>query len=150
MKPEEYIEQRLEDQIKWYDQKSISSQTTFKRLRHIEIILAASIPLITTLTSQFPCLGRYGLIVLGLLGITISILAGFIAFGQYQEHWIEYRTTCESLKKEKYLFLTNVEPFCGENSFELLVQRVESLISKENTNWSQYMMNHENGEKDVN
>ncbi|HFC76762.1 MAG TPA: DUF4231 domain-containing protein, partial [Candidatus Moranbacteria bacterium] len=45
----------------------------------------------------------------------------------------------ESLKHEKYLFLTKSEPYDIDEPFKLLVQRVESLISKENTNWSNYM-----------
>ena len=38
------------------------------------------------------------------------------------------------------MFQTGVEPFDGEDAFSLLVQRVETLVSKENTNWAQYMM----------
>ena len=36
----------------------------------------------------------------------------------------------------KYLFLTGTEPYGCEESFSLLVERVESLISVENTTWS--------------
>ncbi|MDY6895748.1 MAG: DUF4231 domain-containing protein [Thermotogota bacterium] len=147
MKSDEYIEKRLEDQIDWYDKKSLSSQSIFKRMRKTEIILAASIPFITTIINIFDSITVIGSILLGLVGVSISILAGFIAFGQHQEHWIEYRTTCESLKKEKFLFQTKVEPYNDEDAFELLVQRVETLVSKENTNWTQYMINREKGEK---
>ena len=52
--------------------------------------------------------------------------------------WIEYRSTCESLKHEKFLFLSGAEPYCEENSYHLLVQRVEGLISKENSEWFRY------------
>jgi hypothetical protein len=47
MAPEEYIEQRLNDQIGWYDRKSATNQRWFKRLRFAEIVAAAhnSIPL---------------------------------------------------------------------------------------------------------
>ncbi len=38
------------------------------------------------------------------------------------------------------MFLTGTEPYDGEDRFQVLVQRCETLISKENTNWAQYMM----------
>jgi len=41
---DEYIEQRLNDQISWYDRKSGTSQLWFKRLRFAEIVASAIIP----------------------------------------------------------------------------------------------------------
>ena len=53
--------------------------------------------------------------------------------------FVAYRTTCESLRHEKYLYLTCSEPYNIKEPFSLLVNRVETLISKENTNRAQYM-----------
>ncbi len=36
MSPDEYLAQRLDDQIHWYDRKSQQNQKYFKRLRMIE------------------------------------------------------------------------------------------------------------------
>ena len=52
------------------------------------------------------------------------------------------RAAAESLRKEKFLFLTQTEPYDKDDAFHLLVQRVEALLSKENTDWAQSMMNH--------
>lgn len=147
MNSEEYMKERLEDQIGWYDRKSIASQKVFKRLRYIEIILAAMIPFLIAMKGLIESSDMFSSILIAAIGVSISIIAGFIAFGQHQEHWIEYRTTCESLKKENFLFQTKVEPYNDEHAFELLVQRVETLISKENTNWAQYMMTREKEEQ---
>jgi len=46
--PEEYVEQRINDQIGWYDRKSTTNQRWFKRLRFAEIVAAAAIPLQAT------------------------------------------------------------------------------------------------------
>jgi len=140
MKDDEYIKERLQDQIDWYDNKSIENQRTFKRLRKAEIIAAALIPFVSGMTASISGMLLPGSIVTGLLGVAVTIFASILALGQHQENWIEYRTTCESLKKEKYMFQTGVEPYDGEDAFSLLVQRVETLVSKENTNWAQYMM----------
>ena len=51
-----------------------------------------------------------------------------------------YRTTCEMLKHEKYFYEAGCGPYKKEtDKLCLLVQRVEMLISQENTNWRQYM-----------
>lgn len=134
MNDEEYIKSRVDNQIGWYDRKSQRSQCWFKWLRGVEIIAAASIPLIAGFAREpFPVT-----LVLGILGASIAVIASAISLNQFQENWTEYRTTCESLKHEKYLFLTRADPYHEEESFRLFVQRVESLISKENSAWSQY------------
>jgi len=130
----QYIAERVDDQIGWYDRKSKSSQCWFKWLRGIEILSAAAIPLIAGFAKDpFPVT-----LTLGLLGALIAVISSVVSLNQFQENWTEYRTTCESLKHEKFLFLTNAEPYHEEDPFRLFVQRVESMISKENSAWSQY------------
>jgi hypothetical protein len=55
------------------------------------------------------------------------------------DNGLENRTTTEALRHEKYLFLTKSEPYHNNNPLHLLVSTVETLISKENTNWAQYI-----------
>ncbi len=140
MNSEEYLEKRLQEQIDWYDAKSLASQRVFKLLRATEIVAAALIPFLSGISISNPSFRLVGTVVVGILGMAVTIIAGFLSLGQYQENWTEYRTTCESLMKEKFLFETGVEPYNGEDAFPLLVQRVETLASKENTNWAQYIM----------
>lgn len=138
MNADEYLKDRVEDQIRWYDRKSQSNQRWFKRLRVAEVVCAASIPFLSGYIHVYQ---DEITVVVGGLGLVVACIAGLLGLYQFQENWIEYRTTCESLKKEKYLFLTCSDPYdCeGEKRLQLLVYRVETLISKENTNWAQYM-----------
>ena len=140
MSPDEYLEKRVQDQIDWYDKRSQKGQRLFKRLRGAEIVAAALIPFLSGLVISNEKFRLPGTVVIGVLGMTVTIIAGFLSLGRYQENWAEYRTTCESLKKEKYFFETKSEPYGGEEAFQLLVQRVETLVSKENTSWGQYIM----------
>lgn len=134
MNDDEYIISRVDDQIGWYDKKSQSAQSWFKYLRGAELVAAAAIPLIAGFAvDPFPVT-----LTLGILGALIALFSAVISLNQFQENWTEYRTTCESLKHEKFLYLTKAEPYHEEKSFSLFVQRVESLISKENSAWSQY------------
>lgn len=139
MTAEEYLKQRLEDQILWYDRRSQQNQNWYKRLRLVEFIAAGMIPfLVGYVVDARPWLP----IIIGALGALVAVIAAVLGLYQFEQNWIEYRTTCESLKKEKYLYLTRTEPFDDDeaDNFQLLVQRVETLVSKENTNWAQYMM----------
>lgn len=129
----EYLQQRLEDQINWYSKKSSVCQTRYKALRIIEIVSAAIIPLLSGMGDKVPC----GPWIIGSLGVLIAIAAAAGSLFKYHENWIQYRATSEALKHEKFLFLGRVTPYDGENYFPVLVQRVEGLISKENSTWTQ-------------
>lgn len=134
MTPAEYINQRVDHQIEWYSRKSQDAQQYFRRLRGAEIISAAIIPFLAGFTTTHIVVPAE----VGCLRVVVVVLAAFQSLGQHHERWIEYRTTCESLKHEKYLYLTTSEPYDSEDPFPLFVERVESLISKENSAWAQH------------
>ena len=133
--PEEYVEQRINDQIGWYDRRSITNKRWFKRLRFAEIVAAATIPFLSGFADKSLAIK----IAIGALGVFVAVIASLLGLLQLQVHWIEYRATAESLKKEKFLFLTQTDPYNKDDAFHLLVQRVEALLSKENTDWVQSM-----------
>jgi hypothetical protein len=82
-------------------------------------------------------------IIIAALGTAIVIIAGINAINKYQELWIEYRTTAETLKHHKFLFKTQSTPYDGEDKYQWLVENTESIISKENSNWSSMLTNKE-------
>lgn len=147
MDANEYITERLNDQIGWYDRKSTSNQKWYKRLRMAQLLAAALIPFLTGYLTPELATTR---LAVGLLGVGIAGITGMLDLYRFQQHWIEYRTTCEALKKEKYLFATDSEPYTGDpvTKFRLLVQRAETLISKENTHWAQYVRQPKPGAKE--
>ena len=133
MDENEYLEKRLDDQIDWYDKKSVYSQKWFKRLQVVAIVGAAIIPFLSGyMSEEYICMK----IAIGFLGLIVAAVTAILGLYQFQENWIEYRTTCESLKHEKYVYLTKTTPYDDKNALALLVERVETLISKENTNWT--------------
>ncbi len=120
--------ERLEEQIKWYDDKSTSNRRWYKWLKGVEITAAAMIPIVSFL-SGFPILTAF-------LGGAIVVLEGVQGINQFQRNWIAYRTTCEQLKHEKYLWLAKAGPYSIAAKPEaLLAERVESLVSEEHAKW---------------
>ena len=96
---------RLEDQIDWYNRRSLKSQRLFKTLKLATIVAAATVPL---------CAGlQVSAWVTGGLGSLIAALEGIQQLNQYHHNWITYRSTCEALKHEKYLYLAGAGPYVG-------------------------------------
>ena len=122
--------QRLVEEQTWYSAKSRAARTAFKRIKVTEIVAAAIIPF---LTGQH----WYGVTyMVGGLGVLITILEGLLHLNQYQENWTNYRNTAESLKHEKFLFLAHAGPYAdATDPRAMLAERVEALISQENSQW---------------
>ena len=125
------IYQRLLDEQAWYSQKSRAARSAFKRIKVTEIVAAAVIPFLTGHTG-FPGVTY----VIGAMGVLITILEGVLHLNQYQENWTNYRNTAESLKHEKFLFLAKAGPYAdAADTRATLAERVEALISQENSQW---------------
>lgn len=119
---------RLEDQIRWYDAKSGENQRWFKAVKAVQLLAAATIPVVATLD-------LHAAVPAG-LGAAIVVLEGFLQLNQYQQNWISYRSTCEALKHEKFLFLGGAGPYAGAaDGRALLADRIEGLISQEHAKW---------------
>jgi len=122
---------RLEDQLVWYDDKSMANQRVYKRIKIAEILAAAIIPFLTGLGLT------YTGIVTGGLGVVITVLEGLLHLNQYQQNWINYRSTCEALKHEKYTYLGKAAPYASvPDPHALLAERIESLVSQEHAKWA--------------
>ncbi len=136
MNEEQYMKLRLDNQISWFDKKSGMNKRMYRGCQVIQLLAAS----LVTLSGAFSeLLGDHSPYLVASLGALIAIITGILGLYKYQENWIQYRTTSETLKHEKFLFLTRSKPYHGSNPLQLLVERVEALISKENTNWGQYM-----------
>jgi hypothetical protein len=119
------IMERREDQIGWYDGKSLLDQRYFKRIEIIEITAAALICFVSAFNFQRVAW------VPGLGGV-IAVLEGVLHLNQYEQNWITYRSTCESLKHKKYVYLGKAGPYVGSaDAHAPLADRVESLVSQE-------------------
>ncbi|WDE07454.1 DUF4231 domain-containing protein [Thalassomonas viridans] len=129
---EDYLQQRLEDQVNWYDKKSSQNQHWYKSLQLVQILCSTFIMFLSGMSGQLP----YSHWLLSLCSMLMAIATAVLSLNKYHDKWIEYRTTSETLKHEKYLYLANVEPYHQADKFPLLVTRVEFIISSQNSNWT--------------
>lgn len=121
---------RLEDQIGWYDRKSRYNQRAFKLLKAWTIVAAALVPVLAAF-------GLRDVRIAAALAASIAIVEGIQQLNQYQTNWLLYRSTCEALKHEKYLYLSSAGPYRDpENRLLLLAERIEGLVSQEHAKWT--------------
>ena len=118
----------LQDQIEWYDRKSLFNQRRFKIVKIVGIVSAALIP---ALSSRGPVW------ITSALGVLIVVLEGIQQLNKYHENWIAYRSTCEQLKHEKFLYLATAGIYgAATDEHALLAERIESLVSQEHAKWA--------------
>src|SRR6266404_1005583 len=119
---------RLEQQIVWYDKKSMSAQRWYKRIKFAEIVCAVFVPIAAKINGNATAL----------FGGAIILLESLEQMNQWSQNWTTYRSTCEALRHEKYSYLGKsgvYEAKSDEEAKRILTQRVESLISTEHAKW---------------
>ena len=145
MNEEKYIKERVDDQLEWYEQKAAINKKLFIWKEVLVISFAALIPFIIALD-----LANCGNIIAAGLGLMITILSGVSSVLKLEKKWTEYRTTAETIKHERYLYFTKSEPYNKPHIvFNEFVKRIESIISKENSYWNQYIIKSDNEKDDL-
>lgn len=129
----EYIQTRVDNQIEWYDKKSISCQKKYKIAQVIKIILATLIPLLSSYSKNNWVIA----IIIGIFGAGIAIAESLSKLNKWHENWIEYRATCELLLYQKYLYITKSSPYDSrlDNIDNIFIHNIENIISSENNKW---------------
>ncbi|MCP4305657.1 MAG: DUF4231 domain-containing protein [bacterium] len=120
--------QRCDDQIEWYDRRSKQNQRLYKAT----VVLRAGLAAVVALGAAFD-LDRW---VLAVLGVVLILLQTLESVGRWHDNWLNYRSTAEELKQEKYLWIAEAGPYADvDESDRLFAERIEALISREHTNW---------------
>lgn len=137
-----YLKNRYEDQINWYSNSASKNKRFYTFFQWSVIILSASLPV---LIASVPHSWQWLTVIISiLLAIGIASLKTF----KFQENWINYRTISETLKKEKHYYDAELDDYADTSDKEaLFVDRVETLISRENTLWVTTHMQKEDENK---
>ena len=90
---------RVETQIQWYARGARRNKRNYMRIKLVQIVSAASIPVLAA--ASLPSW------VLGGLGARIVVLESVQQLFQFHSNWTHYRSTAEALKHEKFLSLAH-------------------------------------------
>lgn len=132
---EEYLSKRYFDQIDYYEKASGKNKKKYKNFQWILIIFST----LTTILAALPAsIGSIDLkyIVVATAAIVTILTAGLKTF-QYQELWVNYRSTIEQLKPEIYYYKFNVGDYGqeGVDKETMFVSRIEQILNKEHDVW---------------
>lgn len=132
---DKYVQERYLDQVNWYDKKACKNQKIYIISQWVLIVLAALTPVLVALQTE---IGDSQL--LYWIPIASSALVAILASSQktfrYQENWINYRATCEMLRREYYLYQGEVDDYeTATNKERLFIDRVETMLSRETNAW---------------
>ena len=130
-----YIKDRYEQQIEYYSKKSELNKRFYISFQISLIVFSSLTPVLIGIafcSSDLDLLKWIPIVT----SVLVAIIAGVLKVCSFHENWINFRTTCETLKKEIHFFKAGVGEYENSRDKEaLFVERVESLISRENTLW---------------
>ena len=146
MTQEEYIKDRVVNQIEWYGDKSSMCQKKYKIWQVLKVISAL---LITTLSlwsdkDFFYLKDIKTSYVVAILGAFIVFIESFLKIYDYKKLWVQYRMASENLNREKLFFETKSEPYDGPEPFKLFVQNCEAIMKGENQGWEDILAEEDN------
>jgi len=130
---DKFLKERFETEINWYDKQSYTNKFWFNALSIYVIAGSIIVPILISYLDVSQLLIK---IIIAVTSGSVAIAASINNLFKFQENWINYRTTCETLRKEKSYYLGNVDDYSRAKDKEaLFIERVEAIISRENTLW---------------
>jgi hypothetical protein len=127
---DKYLEDRYRSEIAWYSRRARQNQLWYRVLKVYTVVAAAAVAALAAFDPPLEALAA--------LGASIAALEGLAAVFKLHENWLNYRTTSETLKKEIHFYRSRTAEYRGAGDAEaLFVERVEAIISRENSLWLQ-------------
>jgi diacylglycerol kinase family enzyme len=72
------------------------------------------------------------------MGALIAVIEGAQQLFKFQENWINYRSSCENLRREQYLYLARAGHYAGAtDAVALLAESVERILGQETSHWAE-------------
>jgi len=135
MDQDEYLKERLDAQIAFYEKAASRAKSWHMRYQIAIILLGLAVPVVVNLPKEIVP-GEAGGIkaLVTVMSLLLASFTGIANFRKYGELWLTYRATEEQLKHEKFLWLANSGRYRNaEEPFPELVEQIESIISSEHT-----------------
>ena len=88
MQANEYIKNRLDDQIKWYDKKSATQKKWYYRSKLVTLVCTSSIPVISVALRH----QSFTVIITASIAAVATVTEGILTLTKWHEKWIAYRS----------------------------------------------------------
>jgi hypothetical protein len=130
-----YLESRVQNQIEYFNTKSATCKKKHQWLQVISIICSLAVPLLVGYVTQHDWL-KY---VVGAFGAVVALAESLQALYKFKENWLSYRSTAESLIRERFLFETKAGQYAkATDAYPSFVEQVENILAAENRIWLQH------------
>lgn len=130
MTPEQYIAERLNPNIAWYDKTANANKEKYLRMRATTVICGALVPVMVNITIP------YINILTTVTSLIVVLLVSLESVYHYREQWTNYRSTEQNLRNEYFFFTTSSGPYqemSDADAYLIFVDRVEDIIEAENS-----------------
>ena len=135
---EHYIEERLNDQLRYYDRTAGKAKNRYLQSRLVSVVAGALVPVLVNL--EF----AYVDVITTILSVLVVLIVSLESVFHFREQWVNSRSTSEALRKEYFEFTAAEGLYAdfvedGSAAFRLFVERVEAMIEAENLSTLQVM-----------
>jgi hypothetical protein len=128
--PEEFIAERVNDAIAWYDRSADKYKKYYLRTRAATVIGGALVPVFVNL--KIPYID----VLTTIISLMVVMLVSLESVYHFREQWTNYRSTEQNLRREYFLFTSKGGAYANidrEPAYQHFVERVEEAIGAENT-----------------
>ena len=125
-----FIKNRYEKELDWYDQEAVRNKRIHDLLQWVVIVSSAVTPVLILINESN--LRMFAVTT----SVIIAIFTSAIKTFKFHENWLNYRNTAETMRREYSLYDTDAGDYLdADDKQRFFVERIESLISRENTKW---------------
>lgn len=128
---QQYIDERLNSAIKWYDKTADKTKKLYLNMRAATVIGGALVPVLVNVNLP------YVNILTTILSLIVVLLVSLESVYHYREQWTNYRSTEQYLRNEYFLYTSKSGAYAAltnkETAYRHFVERVEGIIDAENS-----------------
>lgn len=143
-----YIAGRLEEQISYYDKKSLKNKKLYYGLTMLSVAANALIPILSLYIST-P--NKTAKLLITCLSSLTAIVSSFLMVLNSKNLWLKYRKNANNLTSLLHQYYARAGIFSGlsdEAAFEQLVEQSEGIFNLESEGWSSLFIKKEGREKE--
>jgi len=129
---DDYLRNRLDPQIGWYEAKARRAKSTYWWFTIVQFAGTALVPVLNSLSA----FDRNFLFVSSGSAACAAFATGFLVLQRPMEHWTRYRNAATTLASYRTRHTYRTKPFDAGDIDRLLIDMVEHEIATENDTWA--------------